>query len=190
MTRESNALMVAYVAGAHGIKGEVKLHLLATSPSLLADYPLFRDAALKQPVKLDLHGQVGKHLIARIAGIADRNAAEAVKGMQLFIHAAALPEKDEDEFYIEELKGMKVQLQTGEMIATVHEVHNFGAGDILELRYLDSQRLEMFSFTLANFPEIDAEKGIILFCPPEEEVTEEPSSSPTPSGKGKGAGDE
>lgn len=152
--RQNNLVAIGVIKGAHGIRGQVKIQSFTDDPEALFDYgDVFNAHGTK--LNITLNGATSSGLIATIKGINDRNGAEALKGTQLFIDASKLPDADEEsgEFYYHDLIGMKVINTAGEPLGKVLAVHNFGAGDILELQ-LKTGKKEMFAFTERNFPEI------------------------------------
>ena len=122
---------LAAVAGAHGVKGELRLKLFADSVESLARHSRFfvngRELALKD-IK-----DGGKTAIARFEGISDRTAAEALRGSLVEIDRAALPPLDEGEYYHADLIGLPCVDEGGKPLGTVVAVENFGAGDLLEV---------------------------------------------------------
>ncbi len=105
-------------------------------------------------------------VVTRFKGIDTREKAEALKGVELFVDRSVLPEvEDEDEFYMSDLIGLEAVSPEGEKLGIVREVHDFGAGDILEIK-LENGPLEMFPFTRAIFPEVNIEGGRVVLVPP------------------------
>jgi 16S rRNA processing protein RimM len=129
---------LAAIAGAHGIGGEVRLKLFAESVEGIARHQTVqvgdRQFTLKS-VK-----PAGGGAIARFAEIADRNAAEALRGALVTVPRSALPPLDEGEYYHADLIGLPCETRSGEPLGTVVAVENFGAGDILEIEKLDGKR--------------------------------------------------
>ncbi|MFA5988730.1 MAG: ribosome maturation factor RimM [Sphingomonas sp.] len=117
---------LAVVTGAHGVMGEVRLKVFATE---LDDYKLFNDGRLT--LKSLRWGNNGA--IARFAEVADRNAAEALRGTELTVPRAALPPLGEGEYYHTDLIGLPVVGEDGAFIGTLVAIDNFGAGDVLEI---------------------------------------------------------
>lgn len=128
---------LAAVAGAHGIGGEVRLKLFAESPDSLARHKEVRvgDRSLTLSSL-----KAGKQPIARFAGIADRTAAEALRGQLVTVERSALPPLGEGEYYHSDLVGLPCESQAGETLGTIVAVENFGAGDILEIERPDGRR--------------------------------------------------
>ena len=124
---------LAAVIGAHGVTGEVRLKLFTDD---LTPYRSFNGGALT--LKSARPGSNGT--IARFAEIADRNAAEALRGTELTVPRSALPPLDEGEYYHADVVGLTVVTDAGEAIGTVMTIEDFGAGDILEIEKPDGRR--------------------------------------------------
>ena len=115
--------------------------------------------------------------VARVEGIADRTAAEALVNLDLHVPRSQLPPPDEDEFYHADLIGLAAHLEDGTRIGEIVDVLNFGAGDILEVRPEAGDTL-LFPFTRAVVPKVDmAARQVIVVPPQESEVREAPSSA-------------
>ena len=129
---------LAAVAGAHGIKGELRLKLFSDSVESLAHHTRLyvggRELALKD-IK-----DGGKTAIARFEGISDRSAAEALRGSLVEIDRDELPPLEEDEYYHTDLVGLPCVDESGEELGIVVAVENFGAGDLLEIERPDGKR--------------------------------------------------
>ena len=127
----SRRMALAAVAGAHGVKGELRLKLFADSVESLARHSRLyvggRELALRD-VK-----DGGKTAIARFEGISDRTAAEALRGELVEVDREALPPLEEGEYYHADLIGLPCVDQAGEALGKVAAVENFGAGDLLEV---------------------------------------------------------
>ena len=140
MTLPATAKRVALaaVAGAHGVKGEVRLKLFAESVESLARHSRVyvggRDLALRD-VK-----DGGKTAIARLEGISDRSAAEALRGQLVEVDRDQLPPLEEGEYYHADLVGLPCVDEAGAAVGTVVAVENFGAGDLLEVERPDGKR--------------------------------------------------
>jgi 16S rRNA processing protein RimM len=131
-------IALAAVAGAHGIKGELRLKLFADSVESLARHSRLyvggRELALRD-IK-----DAGKTAIARFEGISDRSAAEALRGQMVEIDRDQLPSLEEGEYYHADLIGLSCVDETGKPLGTVVAVENFGAGDLLEVERPDGKR--------------------------------------------------
>jgi 16S rRNA processing protein RimM len=126
-------ILMGAIAGVHGVKGEVKVKSFTDDPLAIAAYgPLFDDAGRRFELNLSSKAAKDAIVIARIAGIADRNAAEALKGRRLYAPREALPELPEpDEFYAADLLGLGVEDAAGRKLGTVADLQDHGAGPVL-----------------------------------------------------------
>ena len=144
---------LAAVIGAHGIAGEVRLKVFADD---LASYKSFNDGALT--LKSARPGSNG--VIARFAEVADRNAAEALRGTQLTVPRSALPPLEEGEYYHVDLLGLPAVSDAGEALGKVIAIDNYGAGDVLEIERPDGKRF-MVPMRPEAVPEWDDERLVI-----------------------------
>jgi 16S rRNA processing protein RimM len=173
-------ILIAAVAGAFGVKGLVKLKTFTADPAAVADYgPLSNEDGTRR-FKVTLAQQPkGDIIIARLDGVPTREAAEAVKGLRLYIDRSALPPaEDEDDFYLADLIGLEARLANGEVIGTIKAVHNHGAGDILEVAQ-QAEKPKLFAFTTEIVPVVDLAQGFVVIEPPGEiEVGPEGEAAP------------
>jgi len=136
VTDQSDKLVtLAAVIGAHGITGEVRLKLFTDD---LARYPSLIAGARTLTLKSVRPGPNGA--VARFAEVADRNAAEALRGTQLAVSRAALPDLGDDEYYHADLIGEACLSTTGETLGKVVDVMDYGAGDLIEIERPDGRR--------------------------------------------------
>jgi 16S rRNA processing protein RimM len=141
---------LAAVAGAHGISGEVRLKLFAESADSLRRH---REVRVGDRILTLASVKGGPTPIARFAEIADRNAAEGLRGRLVTVPRAALPPLEEGEYYHADLIGLPCESRDGDPLGTVVAVENFGAGDIIEIEKPDGRR------TMVPFREGIAELG-------------------------------
>lgn len=158
---------VAAVAAAHGVRGALKLKSFTAEPESVAAYgPLF-DEQGRQLFEIRLLGQVGGALIAEARGIATRDAAEALRGQRLYVPRNRLPAVEEDEFYHADLLGLDAVDDGGRALGKVRAVHDFGAGDLLEIVGEGGTTL-MVPFTREAVPTVDlAARRVTVLPPPE-----------------------
>ncbi|MBA2919791.1 16S rRNA processing protein RimM [Sphingomonas sp. MAH-20] len=126
-----NRVTLAAVTGAHGLKGDVRLKLFTDSAESLKHYASFD--AEGRALTLAAIRQVGAGAIARFKEVADRTAAEALRGKALTVPREALPPLEEGEYYHADLIGLPVVTPGGDSVGTVAAVENFGAGDVLDI---------------------------------------------------------
>mgnify|MGYP001153132450 CR=1 FL=1 len=149
---------LAAITGAHGVTGEVRLKLFGEGVDALSRFKRFNDGALTLR-KLRDDGKGGA--IARFVEIADRNAAEALRGTLLTVPRSALPALEEGEYYHADLIGLPAMSDMGEALGTVIAVENFGAGDILEIERPDGKRF-MVPMRAEAVPEWDEERVVVV----------------------------
>ena len=150
------------IVGVHGIRGEVKLKSYTASDKDIACYGELEDKTGARRFSLQIAGRSKDLLRARIKGIEDRTAAEALIGTELYAPRDVLPDLPENEVYYEaDLLGLKVLDTQKAEVAEVIGFYNFGAGDILEIR-LKNGRSEMLPFNKGYVPEINLADGYII----------------------------
>ncbi|RPF70604.1 ribosome maturation factor RimM [Aurantiacibacter spongiae] len=157
MTTTSSPIILAAITGAHGVTGEVRLKLFGDGIASLQAHRAFNGGALTlTKVRDDNKGGA----IARFAEIADRNAAEGLRGTVLTVARATLPPLEEGEYYHADLIGLAVATEAGEQVGIVRDVVNYGAGDILEIERAGGKRF-MVPFTPVAVPRWDADRAVL-----------------------------
>jgi 16S rRNA processing protein RimM len=157
-------ICVARIGAAHGTTGEVRLWPFTADPKAVASYGVLTTADGRAIEIASVRAGKG-FLIARIAGVADRNGAERLCNLDLFIPRDRLPPPAADEYYHADLIGLAAQDRDGKPLGTVIAVHNFGAGDLLEIAPARGETL-LLPFTAEVAPEIDIAGGRIVLVPP------------------------
>lgn len=160
-------VLLGEVSGAHGIRGHVIVRSYAADPRDIAAYGALETAEGKVLPKLSVVRVTDRGVIARFAGITDRNAAETFKGTQLWIARDRFPAAADGEYYHADLIGLDAVAPDGAEIGHVIAVENFGAGDLLEIRLKDSKQTEYVPFTNAVVPEVDLTAGKLVVVMPE-----------------------
>jgi 16S rRNA processing protein RimM len=155
------------VAGAHGVRGALRVRSFTAEPEDIAAYGPVTDEAGTRTFTLRIVGQARGDLVIKVDGINDRNAAEALKGTRFYVARAALPEPDADEFYHADLIGLAAEDEDGAPLGTVRAVHDHGAGTLIEIRSNEGAEL-LVPFTKAAVPVIDIAGGRIVVSPPDE----------------------
>ncbi len=164
---EGARFCVGAIAGAHGVRGLVKIKSFTEEPLDLAAYGPLTDQSGRRRFQVTVTGRAKGLLIARIEGVEDREAAQALRGAQLYAARAALPEPAEEEYYHMDLIGLEAQDRGGAPLGRVVAVQNFGAGDILEIARPEGEPL-LVPFTKAAVPIVDLAGGRVVLEPPEE----------------------
>ncbi len=158
---------VGEIVGAQGVRGAVRIKTFTADPEGVAAYgPVFDDAGTRS-FRLHVTEVRPGLVIATLSGVADRDAAEALRGVRLNVPRSALPPADEEEFYQADLIGLSAVQADGSAFGTVKDVHNFGAGDILEIA-LAQGGTTMLAFTRDAVPIVDIAGGRIVVDPPSE----------------------
>jgi 16S rRNA processing protein RimM len=165
--RDRDWVCVAVVAAAHGLRGALKLRSFTERPEDCAAYGPVFDHNGNRLFELTVIGPTPGGVLARVAGIEDRDAAEALQGTELFVPRAALPELAPDEFYYSDLEGMEALRPDGSHLGVVHSVENHGAGDLIEVLADDGRRISL-PFTRDTVPTIDLDHRRLVVEPPEE----------------------
>jgi len=155
------------VAGAHGVRGALRVKSFTAEPEDIAAYGPVTDEAGSREFKLRIVGETRGQLVIKVDGINDRNAAEALKGTRFYVARAALPEPEADEFYHTDLIGLSAEDEAGAALGTVRAVHDHGAGTLIEIRSNEGAEL-LVPFTKDTVPLIDIAGGRVVVAPPEE----------------------
>ena len=165
-------ICVARIGAAHGIRGEVKLWSFTEDPAAVANYGPLETQDGTRRFEIEAMRPAKDHFVARIAGVSDRDAAEKLRNLELYIPRAQLPKIDEDDtFYHVDLVGLDAVTPDGVQIGTVHALHNFGAGDIIEIAPVGGGEPLMLPFNDTTVPKIDlAAKQIVVVRPAEIEA--------------------
>lgn len=162
-----NAILLGRLGAPHGVRGEIRLQSFTADPAAISTYgPLFDASGARRFVISALRPLAKDMFVARLENVADRSAAAALTGVELFLPREALPAPDEDEFYLADLEGLRVETRDGETLGVVIAVRNFGAGDILEVRPPDAGETLLLPFTKAVVPIVDVAGGRIVAEPP------------------------
>jgi 16S rRNA processing protein RimM len=156
---------VGVITGPHGVTGAVRIKSFTARPEDVAAYGPLADESGTRRLALTLVGAAKGVLIGRVSGIDNRNQAEALRGLRLYLPRTALPAPEPDEYYHADLIGLEAVLTDGTRLGRVRAVHDFGAGDTLEVAR-DAAPPAMVPFTRAVVPEIDLDAGLLVIDPP------------------------
>ena len=160
-------IQVGRVAGAFGVRGEVRITSFTAEPLALVDYKtLVREDG--SPGLTLTSGRAAKGgIVARAKEVETREQAEALRGLKLYISRDALPEPDEDEFYVTDLIGLSVETPDGAPLGTIKSVQDFGAGDLLEIAPAEGGATRYLPFTREAVPEVRIADGVVVGVRPE-----------------------
>jgi 16S rRNA processing protein RimM len=161
-------ILVGEIGRPHGGRGLVKLPSYTTDPAAIATYGPLTDATGARRIALTLVAEG----LARIEGVADRDAAAKLTGTKLYVERDRLPPPEEEEFYLADLIGLPVATEAGDALGTVVAVEDHGGGTFLVVAGADAARRQeiMLPFTRAAVPVVDLAAGRIVAAPPEEVV--------------------
>lgn len=158
---------VGAVAGAYGVRGEVRLKSFCAEPEAIGSYgPLWTEDGTRSFV-LTLGAPVAQGFAARLDGIRTREQADALRGTRLFVDRDRLPNLPDDEFYHADLMGLQVFDTGGAPLGRVKAVLNHGASDLLELVTPGQKGAILLPFTRAIVPTVDLAAGRIIADPPD-----------------------
>ena len=162
-------ILIGKVAGAFGVKGELRLTAYTGDPMGMLAYGPLRRADGSIALTLKKGRPVKGAVIVEALEVTTREAAQALRGLGLHIERSALPAPDQDEFYLADLTGLTVVSPEGERLGKVKTVADFGAGDLLEIKPAGIGASWWIPFTRAAVPEIRLEEGLIVVARPREE---------------------
>jgi 16S rRNA processing protein RimM len=162
-----NCVCVARIGAAHGTAGEVRLWPFTTRAEAVAAYGPLQTADGTRTFEIEALRPAKDFLVARLKGITDRAAAERLGNIDLYVPRERLPVPEPEEFYYADLIGLRAEDAAGTAIGVVVAVHNFGAGDILEVAPTAGGDTVMLPFSTAAVPSVEVAAGRIVVDMPE-----------------------
>jgi 16S rRNA processing protein RimM len=159
-------ICVGVIMGAHGVRGEVRLRSFTDDPESIFAYKPVTDEEGKRAFTLKRKGMMKDHFIVSLKGVTDRNAAEALRGTELFVERAILPPAGKGEYYEADLVGLAAKTEDGKTLGKVLALHDYGAGTFLEIEPVKGKSF-MLPFTDAFVPDVNLAKGFIQIVVPE-----------------------
>ena len=148
-------ICVAQIGPAHGTRGEVRIKSFTADPMAVIGYGVLETEDGTATFEIESLRPAKSHWVAQLRGVRDRNAAERLANVKLFMPRDRLPAAETDEFYHADLIGLAAVTTDGRALGTVVAIHDFGAGDILELRPPVGGTTIMLPFTEAFVPAVD-----------------------------------
>ncbi|WP_170575552.1 ribosome maturation factor RimM [Ruegeria atlantica] len=163
----SDLICVGSVAGAYGVRGEVRLKSFCAVPEDIETYSPLTDEEGKERYPLVLTRAIKNGFAARLGGVETKEQADAINGLRLYARRDQLPSLPDDEFYHTDLIGLEVYDTGGTLLGRVKSVQNHGAADLLELHGPGLKSTVLLPFTMESVPTVDLDKGRIIADPPE-----------------------
>ena len=175
MTKPDNPVLMGVIGAPHGVRGELRVKSHTADPLALGDYGTLYDSQGRAFDVTDIRPQKTV-VVASFAQVTNRTQAEALNGVELFIDRSQLPDEEleEDEFFVADLVGLDVHDEAGAKTGEVIAVHDFGAGDLLEIAPvtpgggLARKQAFLVAFTRETVPKIDFDADRLTFIPPGE----------------------
>jgi 16S rRNA processing protein RimM len=164
----TDRVCVAQIGAAHGVRGEVRLRSFTQEPEAFSSYGPLESEDGARRFTIEALRPAKDHFVARLAGVNDRDAAERLTNLRLYVPRTALPPVEDGEtFYHADLVGLAAVTPDGTALGTVAAMHNFGAGDLVEIRREGGEPL-LIPFTDATVPQVDLKARRIVVNPPAE----------------------
>ncbi|WP_171205715.1 ribosome maturation factor RimM [Ruegeria sp. HKCCA0235A] len=163
----SDLICVGSIAGAYGVRGEVRLKSFCAVPEDIETYSPLTDEAGKERYPVVLTRTIKNGFAARLGGVETKEQADALNGLRLYARRDQLPSLPDDEFYHNDLIGLDVYDTGGTLLGKVKSVQNHGAADLLELHGPGLKTTVFLPFTMQVVPTVDLEQGRIVADPPE-----------------------
>lgn len=164
MVQQDQRVCIARIGAAHGVRGEVKLWPFTEDPMAVTRYGELR-ADDGRCFEIEAVRSGKDFLVARIKGVHDRTAAEGLRNVDLYVPRDRLPELAHEEYYHADLIGLGVEDHDGTALGTITAVHNFGAGDLLEIQPAGGGDTVIVPFTADSVPVIDIAGGRMVLDP-------------------------
>lgn len=166
--QSAGLVLLGRISGAQGLKGEVRITAFTERPENIAAYGVLVDGAGRRYVLEALRLIKGNVVAATLPGIGDRNAADALKGVELYVAKSRLPQPDADEWYYGDLIGLTAVDAEGAEVGAVVAIQNYGAGDLLEIRLTGRRKTVYVPFSESCVPKVDVMAGRVVVVMPEE----------------------
>lgn len=159
---KSDLVVIGAILGAHGVRGDVRVKSFTAEPEALFDYAPFLGEDGKEMLTPVKARPAKDHFVVTPDSPRQKEEWDALKGTRLYVPRTALPDTDEDEFYIDDLVGLDVFIGGEEKIGSVKAVLNHGAGDLIEIHRLERAKPVLVPFTFEDVPVVDLPRGRIV----------------------------
>src|SRR5450759_4439071 len=169
-------ICIARIGAAHGVRGAVKLWTFTEDPLAVISYGPLATKDGARSFEIATAREAKGHLVATLKGVATREDAERLNGIELYVPREKLPATDEDEYYHADLIGLAAVTSANEPLGRVIAIHNFGAGTIIEIAPPQGPTM-LLPFTNAVVPSVDLKGGRVVIELPAEIDGDDPSSA-------------
>lgn len=176
----SALVCVARIGAAHGVRGAVKLWTFTEDPFAVRRYGPLSTKDGRRQFEIAQVREAKDHLVATFKGVVTRDEAERLNGIELYVARDKLPATDEDEYYHTDLIGLAAVTADGDALGRVLAIHNFGAGDIIEIAPPKGATM-LLPFSNAVVPEVDIAGGRVVIALPQEIEGEDKGGDPSTS---------
>ena len=173
----ADRICIAKFGAAHGVRGEIRLWPFTEEPLSVASYGPLQTADGKRRFEIASLRAAKDHLVVRIKGVDTRNDAETLNGLELFVARDKLPATADGEFYHADLIGLAAVTADDRPLGRIVAVHNFGAGDIIEIASGNGSETKLLPFTDAVVPTVDLANARAVIVPPDEVEGDDPDSA-------------
>jgi len=167
---DNQSVCIGRITSPHGVRGLVKIKIYTDTPKDIENFSYVYSSLGNQPVKVQYFSSKGDLIIAKIEGVDDRNEAEKLHGVELYIERSELPATKNDEFYYADLVGMEALYVDGLSIGFVTNIMNYGAGDIIEVQDPATNRTLYYPFNKEFIQTVDLKSRTISVNKVQEEV--------------------
>ncbi len=162
--KDPHLLVMGVLLGAHGVRGDCKVKSFTQDPDALFDYDTLLDGEGQPLLTVKSYRLAGKVYIVTPQNPLTKEAWDGMKGSLLHIHRDSLPEATSEEVYVEDLIGLTAQTEAGDLLGQIKAVHNFGAGDVLEIKPVSGGADMLIPFTKEDVPLYDLENGHVVIA--------------------------
>ena len=167
-TETPKRLKIGVIPSPHGVRGTVKVRSFTEDPDAFVEYGDVTTHDGNRTFEIAIVGDAKGTLLCEIEGINDRDDAEALRGIELYVLREALPDNlDDDEFYASDLLGLETRDAAGEITGVIRGINDHGAGDIVDVLHQDG-KVRSYEFSASNFPDIRLGDGYVVLSPPAE----------------------
>jgi 16S rRNA processing protein RimM len=169
-------ICIARIGAPHGVRGAVKLWTFTDDPLAVKAYGALRTKDGSRSFEVATAREAKGHLVATLKGIATREEAERLNGLELYVAREQLPATEQDEYYHADLIGLAAVTSANEPLGRVSAIHNFGAGDIIEIAPPQGSTM-LLPFTNAVVPTVDLKAGRVVIELPDEIEGDDPTGA-------------